>query len=527
MSQISHANFFSTVHTPCCVVGFEFSFRQFNQAYIDTFGYSNEELNNRMFSELIHEEDLPKVEQYLDELSNSSVSLSFQCRMRHHDGHFLNFLWQATPSLMEFAFYAVGIEISELVQQTQENAKNELQEELVILQEKYADLEIMYQELQEHNGDTLGTDFDWQAIINCMHEGVVTREPDGKLYSLNLERTEELINKPLTTEEFEMMWDIAKNAKSPSSPVSYTFKRMNRTQNLKVFGLQHIAEDGKTPTGRTIIFSDMTEQSKLQKTLQNKEEDWGLLTAHLIGVMEWHISSGKVQYSDNWPGMLGLQSSQLSHDLKTWQARIHPGDFPLVMNSLKVFLSNKKGLEAYENTHRLQHHNGNYRWFKLSGDAKRDANGKAERFIGSFQDITERKHLEDALQTAQMSEKILRNERFHYETLFNAVPFLIIYKDCNSQILRMNRCAEEWLRESGIRAKESSQRDLSRGYIDQYFADDQEVITTGQAKYGLIEKSRGHYFRTDKLPYRDADGKILGLIVLAQDITEWVKDKGE
>lgn len=524
MSQTAHANFFSTTHTLCCVVGFEYSFRQFNQACVDAFGYSAEELNKQMFSELIHSEDLPKVEEVLDILSSGRQALSFQCRMRHHDGGYRTILWEATPSLMEFAFYAVGIAVDNFIEQTQQTARDEAREELVILQEKYADLELMYQEVREEKGDFVsGVDFEWQAIVDCMHEGVATRDPDGKLYTLNPQRTEELIGAPLSEEEFEILWEVAKTAKTPAAPAAFSFARLNRApRQLNLFGLQHVAEDGHTPAGRTIIFSDMTEQSSLKKSLENMQEDWGG-GGHLVGIMDWQFATSQVQYSGSWQTILGLQSAQLRHDLKTWQSRIHPGDFPLVMNSLKTFLSNKNAPKLYENVHRLQHSQGNYRWFKLSGEAKRDKNGKALRFIATFQDITDRKRLEDALQTVEMSEKTLRNERSQYDTLFNAVPLMIIYKDRNSQILRLNRYAEEWLGKSTAEVKGLSERELNSGYTDQYHADDQEVIQTGQPKRGIIEKSRGHYFRTDKLSYRDADGKILGVIVLAQDITEIVE----
>jgi PAS domain S-box-containing protein len=222
--------------------------------------------------------------------------------------------------------------------------------------------------------------------------------------------------------------------------------------------------------------------------------------------------------------MLGVKQSELSKDLKTWQSRIHPGDFPLVMNSLKAFLAKKnKDDDVYENMHRLQHSKGNYRWFKMTGEAKRDRSGKAARLVATFQDITERKHLEDALQTAELSEKTLRSERYQYETLLHAVPLMVIYKDRNSQILRLNKYAEEWLGKTDAQAKGLTEQDLNLGYTNQYYADDQEVITTGQAKRGIVEKSRNHYFRTNKLPYRDADGKILGIIVIAEDITDVVK----
>ena len=59
---------------------------------------------------------------------------------------------------------------------------------------------------------------------------------------------------------------------------------------------------------------------------------------------------------------------------------------------------------------------------------------------------------------------------------------------------------------------------------ERYARDDQEVIATGQPKRHLIEpmvtRTGLHWMQTDKIPYRDETGQIVGVIGFAIDITE-------
>jgi hypothetical protein len=57
-----------------------------------------------------------------------------------------------------------------------------------------------------------------------------------------------------------------------------------------------------------------------------------------------------------------------------------------------------------------------------------------------------------------------------------------------------------------------------------YWEDDKEVITSGKPKLGIIEPidtaTGTRWVQTDKIPYRDKEGRIIGIIGFAVDITE-------
>lgn len=91
--------------------------------------------------------------------------------------------------------------------------------------------------------------------------------------------------------------------------------------------------------------------------------------------------------------------------------------------------------------------------------------------------------------------------------------------------LRANRRAAESL---GLRVEDvegKSTFELYPAEAEQYHRDDLEVMTTEKAKSDIVERyqiesGEKRWVRTDKIPYRNEAGKIIGVIVFAVDITE-------
>jgi PAS domain S-box-containing protein len=111
------------------------------------------------------------------------------------------------------------------------------------------------------------------------------------------------------------------------------------------------------------------------------------------------------------------------------------------------------------------------------------------------------------------------------KVLLDSVPAFIWYKDRDNRILRANRLAAESLGMSVEQVEGLSTYDLYPEEAAQYHLDDLEVIGTGEPKLGIVEvlttaSGEKRWVRTDKIPYRDEDGEIVGVIVFAVDISE-------
>ncbi len=108
--------------------------------------------------------------------------------------------------------------------------------------------------------------------------------------------------------------------------------------------------------------------------------------------------------------------------------------------------------------------------------------------------------------------------------VFDAMPFLMFYKDTRNNIIRVNRTVADSF---GVTPDDMADTPTSRWYPDEaedYYADDLEVIQTGRPKLGIVEQvvvnGEKRWVRTDKFPTRAADGSIDGVVLLAHDITE-------
>lgn len=109
--------------------------------------------------------------------------------------------------------------------------------------------------------------------------------------------------------------------------------------------------------------------------------------------------------------------------------------------------------------------------------------------------------------------------------IFDAVPAMIWHKDAHNRILRLNRAAASTMGLPVTAIEGKSVYDLNPDYAEDYFEDDQRVVTTGQPITGIIEplttaSGAKRWLRTDKIPYRDVTGEVTGLIVFAIDYTD-------
>lgn len=98
------------------------------------------------------------------------------------------------------------------------------------------------------------------------------------------------------------------------------------------------------------------------------------------------------------------------------------------------------------------------------------------------------------------------------------------YKDTKNNILRANSSAAKMIGKAINEIEGKSAWDLYPQEAEQYYRDDMEVVNSGRPKLCIIElltdaSGNKKLMRTDKVPYRDENGNIRGVIVFSVDIT--------
>ena len=403
---LQHASFFSNTQTVFCVVGFEGSFRQINAACETLFGYDRSTLLKKEFIELVHSSDKKNTEKYLDELSLSNEVKTFNCRILSAQGKERDFVWQATPSLKEFAFYLVGIEIGAYKHHVLHEAEEEAQEQLTIFQEKYADLQLLLEDLQQKVPTIADEAIPITPLFELMQEGIVFQHYNGKIYSINEKQVKRILGDSPNLEQFVLLWDAAKDNPHPEIPTKFLILK----KNGKIVHLQLCArvlvDINKKVFGRAISFYDVTEQYNLKNKVESLQDQTTLITqTHNEGMLTWDLLTNEVNYSGSWKVLLGYheEDTLLGKRIETWHSRIYPTEYNQVTESLKCYLDDY--CPKFENEHRLSHKDGSYRWVLVKGRALRDRSGKAYRFIGAFTDITERRAIVENISSSSNNLK--------------------------------------------------------------------------------------------------------------------------
>jgi PAS domain S-box-containing protein len=129
-------------------------------------------------------------------------------------------------------------------------------------------------------------------------------------------------------------------------------------------------------------------------------------------------------------------------------------------------------------------------------------------------DVTARKHAEEALQRQQEELQII----------LDSVPAMIFYKDKENRFILTNKALAEAM---GLPKEEMDGKsvfDLYPSKADDYWKDDQEVMRSSNPKRNIVETLETpagvRWVQTDKIPYRDDRGNIIGVIGFSVDITE-------
>lgn len=154
-------------------------------------------------------------------------------------------------------------------------------------------------------------------------------------------------------------------------------------------------------------------------------------------------------------------------------------------------------------------------WLRTSKVPLQDASGRVVGVLGIYDDITERKNTQLALQQRDQYQR----------ALLDNFPFAVWLKDTESRFLAVN---SQFAKLFGVRSADDlvgkndfdiSPNELAEGYL----ADDRAVLASGLAKNVEEEIIDGNgvrlWFETYKSPV-ELDGKLLGTVGFTRDITE-------
>ncbi len=159
------------------------------------------------------------------------------------------------------------------------------------------------------------------------------------------------------------------------------------------------------------LLNEISERQKVTGMLfQNQEKLKQAQTFASMGVWEYFLESGRLEWSDECGGLFGLSRDEFPVSFAEFLELVHPADRAYVVEvNNPATMQKEAALLHYE--HRIIRKDGSVRWVREEAGTIYDQSGRAVKLVGMVIDITERKLMEEEVHKAREELEQKVNER--------------------------------------------------------------------------------------------------------------------
>ncbi|MDB5824270.1 MAG: hypothetical protein JWR21_2974, partial [Herminiimonas sp.] len=283
-----------------------------------------------------------------------------------------------------------------------------------------------------------------------------------------------------------------------------------------------------TLVGYSKITLDLTHHRELEKCVKEKREAERVLQAARAGTWKMDVVADRVEVSVHFRTLLGSPDATRIFTIDQWIELIHADD----QEKLKDYLTTSQQLEYVSRPPfglqiRLGTHDGNYRWFYVSGDWSRDDDTGPWFLTGVIVDIHE-------LISAEEDRRRLENQLHEHNELasvtLSSIADGVITTGTDGCVTDINPAAE---RLTGCKADVARSRPLGEvlRVLDGASLNEgknlaklclaERKIVYGGANDVLIN-GEGHQYSIESsaAPIQLQNGRLMGAVIVLHDVTE-------
>ncbi len=251
-----------------------------------------------------------------------------------------------------------------------------------------------------------------------------------------------------------------------------------------------------------------------QKLKESEERYRLVLEGVNDGIWDWDLSKNEVYWNDRLLEIIGLSRDKFGSTMDALYNRLHPEDKDGIIRAIGAHLEQEID---YNVEFRLLHSSGAYRYCTSQGKAQRNSQGKALRMAGMISDITERKQAEDAVE----------RERQQLKQIISCVPVAMAMFDTE---MRYMANSQKWLTQFNFEWQSLtnlSHYELFPDTPNRWKVKYAEVLEGDVVSFSedAWERADGSvmYLRWAAHPWYDPDGKVGGIVMVADKINELVE----
>ena len=367
-SQDQLNDFFEYSPNLIAIIGLDGYIKRINPTFERKFGFSEEEILSRPFTEFIHPEDLQKTYEAMEKIA--IVGSDFEMRCRRKDDEYIWISWRFSQFVeSENTVFIYGTDITAL-------KEHEIQIE---------NSEKRFKSLIQEGSDHIAiVDNKFNYIYNSPACEAIFGLPGTSINGTNFK--DYIISDDISkVDEHLQELKIKKRIQLPSYRV--------QNSNGDVRWVETIVTDLSTdPSIQGIVMNsrDITEFVSQERKLIDSLKRYDIVAKATSDIItDYNLDSDEMKVSEAALQVFGYQNASGVYSGNWWEDKVHPDDIENVREEVQKFLED--GNQNLTIEYRFRCADGSYKYILDRSYIIVDDSGKPVRIIGSMQDITERK----------------------------------------------------------------------------------------------------------------------------------------
>ena len=222
---------------------------------------------------------------------------------------------------------------------------------------------------------------------------------------------------------------------------------------------------------------------------------------------DWDLATNALSWNDCYYTLFGYSPAETDPGIDSWTRFIHPDDRDRVVRGIHEVID--RGGRTWSDEYRFLRRDGTHAEVFDRGQVIHDVQGRPLRMVGAMQDVTERRHAEEARRASEA----------RYRTLFECAPDGIVIADLESYYIDANPSMCRMLGYSRDEFIGMHASDIVTAQEVEHIGPALSVIaaTSDYHREWLFKRKDGSSVAAEVFATAMPDGNLLGMV---RDVTE-------